>query len=68
MYSSEKEQPGKALERVLAGLEPQERPAFLEHLERKAKASADLEFLREIRGYREMSRSLPISTKPPPED
>jgi hypothetical protein len=50
--------PGKVLEEALLAKEPHERPAMLERVERGARQEGDLEVLRAIKQYREMSRQL----------
>jgi hypothetical protein len=42
-----------------------DRALFLEHLERKYRAEADFQMLRELKAYREMCRFNPTSTRPP---
>lgn len=62
----DKLKPGQALSQVLATVEPEIRPAFLNHLEKKYKAAADLPMLRELKAYREASRQIAPSNLMPP--
>jgi len=64
---------GKAFQRVVAEMPPSDRAEFIQHMERKAKAEADLATLRAIREYKALAASSPTtspptSTKEPPED
>jgi hypothetical protein len=56
---------GKALLETLEPMPLADRAEFLQFLEAKAKAEADFDTMKEIRAYKEMSRALPTSTKPP---
>ena len=60
----QKRTPGQVLKDVLLELAPEDRPKMLQSLERRAKETSDLEFLRAIKQYREMSRE--IRPKPDP--
>lgn len=51
-------EPGKTMERELLKREPHLRPMLLEAAERAAKERGDLEMLRAVRQYREMSRAI----------
>ena len=51
-------EPGKTLERELLKREPHLRPMLLEAAERAAKERGDLEILRAVKQYREMSREI----------
>jgi hypothetical protein len=57
--------PGLVIQEELRQLPPEEHLPFLALVEQRAKAASDLQMLRAIKDYREMSRSLPTSTKPP---
>jgi hypothetical protein len=61
----DKPKPGQILAKILNEMPPQDRPQFLDHLERKYRAESDLMMLRELKAYHEMSRFSPTSTKPP---
>jgi hypothetical protein len=59
---------GQTIAEVLEPMEPRDRLPFLAYAEQRARAEGDLEALRAIKDYREMSRSLQTSTKPPETD
>ena len=50
--------PGQTLEQELLRLEPEVRPRRLQALERHAKETGNLAFLRAIKQYRQMSREV----------
>lgn len=56
----------QGMEEVLQPLSPSDRPLFLQHLEREAKAKGDFVALRIIREYRKAeAEKRPPSTTPP---
>ena len=56
---------GEHLRKALESLPAADRPLCVQDLEAKARVEGDLQTLRVIKDYREMSRLPPTSTKPP---
>ena len=59
----DKPKPGRQLEQVIQRFPIQKHPAFLDHLERKYRAAADLDMLREIKAYRQLAAQAPLRVK-----
>jgi hypothetical protein len=53
---------------AMSPMAPHDRPLFLQHLEAKAKDEGDLETLRALKEYRELSREGPTSPPKPTDD